>query len=331
MTSPAEKRHDPVPGGLGALGTGPPAGSTAVTSALRPVFEMEAIDHLQAVRTERIRAVLAPGNRSSCPSSPRAYALAHHLLEGAEAAARARDATSFRWYQAAARRGVAAIDVDTPIGATMVIAPRPDQMMRSHLSETAYHLIGPATTPARDRLRRLVADAFAQAGATGFTRLVTRHAAIICLLFHRPFEATLYSWSLTRLPGTIFTDFTDEAAILARDVIHEAAHHWLNDALAATGAAVPDDVRFYSPWRRTDRPAFGFLHACCAFPLTVIYAQAVRPRTSEPVRAFLDAYLRQQRPLLAGASDEFGKAVELVPDIDLRRRLVTIFEAARAP
>jgi HEXXH motif-containing protein len=86
--------------------------------------------------------------------------------------------------------------------------------------------------------------------------------------YHRKLDDILHSWSITRRPGTVFSDFTDESAVLGRELVHEAGHHWLNDALSATSSTIPAEVTFHSPWRGTMRPVFEFLHACWAFPLT---------------------------------------------------------------
>ncbi|MFI1742579.1 aKG-HExxH-type peptide beta-hydroxylase [Streptomyces sioyaensis] len=77
---------------------------------------------------------------------------------------------------------------------------------------------------------------------------------VVCLLEHRDLADTLFRWSITRLPGTVFTDYTNHPVVLARDLIHEAGHQWLNDALALAQAVLPDEVTFYSPWRATQRP-----------------------------------------------------------------------------
>ncbi len=196
------------------------------------------------------------------------------------------------------------------------------------MSETAYYVIGADTTAAPGPLRELAAQACAIGADAGFTDLLADHAVVICLLRRMGLEDTLHSWAITRLPGTVFCDHTGHAAVLGRDLVHEAGHNWLNDALAATGSEIGAGETFYSPWRRTDRPAFGFLHACWAFPLTMIYTSRILDRTRGPVRGFLSAYLRQQSELLASTEADHARALLLVSDEELRERLAAVYRDA---
>lgn len=116
--------------------------------------------------------------------------------------------------------------------------------------------------------------------------------------------------------------------MLARDLIHEAGHNWLNDALSATACEISDEVTFYSPWKKTNRPAFGFLHACLAFPLTMIYTARVLPQASGELHRFLAAYLDQQRGLLAATATDHARALALITAPDLRERLRSIHREA---
>ncbi|MFE7804823.1 HEXXH motif-containing putative peptide modification protein [Streptomyces sp. NPDC057430] len=260
-------------------------------------------DH-QRLRTSRIASVL--GNRLG--SSALDYAVAHHLLEGAEHAARARDADRLNWYRNATVRDLTHLSA----GPHIVLSPRPADLLRSEISETAYYLVCPDTSPTPPEAQSLVRAALASATEHGFGTLLTQHAPVICLLNRRRLDETLHSWALTRLPGTVFTDYTAHPEVLARDLIHEAAHNWLNDALAAHDVRLPADVTFFSPWRGTPRPLYGFLHACWAFSLTVLYAQRARHGTTGPVAPFLDTHLRQQARQFASVTDSMAEALSYV-------------------
>ncbi|MFD3352672.1 aKG-HExxH-type peptide beta-hydroxylase [Streptomyces fradiae] len=268
-------------------------------------------DH-QRLRTSRITSVLA--NRLG--SSALDYAVAHHLLEGAEHAARARDADRLAWYRCTTVRDL----TDLSAGTHIVLNPRATDLLRSEISETGYYLVGPETRPAPPEALGLVRAALASATEHGFGTLLTQHAPVICLLNRRRLDETLHSWALTRLPGTVFTDYTAHPEVLARDLIHEAAHNWLNDALAAHNATLPNDVTFFSPWRGSPRPVFGFLHACWAFSLTVLYVRRIRPKTTGAAGPFLDAYLRQQKDQFA-ATDSLPKALSYVSASALREHI----------
>ncbi|KQV20885.1 MULTISPECIES: hypothetical protein [unclassified Kitasatospora] len=54
-------------------------------------------------------------------------------------------------------------------------------------------------------------------------------------------------------------------------------------------------MAFYSPWNQSMQPAFSFLHACWAFPLTMLYSARALEHTEGDVKRFLAAYLDQQR------------------------------------
>ncbi|MFJ3901493.1 aKG-HExxH-type peptide beta-hydroxylase [Streptomyces sp. NPDC090025] len=269
-------------------------------------------DH-QRQRTSRIAAVL--GNRLG--SSALDYAVAHHLLEGAEHAARARDADRLAWY----RRTTVQDLTHLSAGPHIVLSPPPEDLLHSEISETAYYLVGPNTSPAPPEALGLVRAALLSATEHGFGTLLTQHAPVVCLLNRRRLEETLRSWALTRLPGTVFTDYTTHPEVLARDLIHEAAHNWLNDALAAHDVSLPADVTFLSPWRGTPRPVYGFLHACWAFSLTVLYVRRTRHSVTGSVVPFFDAHLRQQEDQFACALESLAEALSYVSADALRDRV----------
>ncbi|MEV1091483.1 aKG-HExxH-type peptide beta-hydroxylase [Streptomyces microflavus] len=284
-------------------------------SALFPeaLVTLDGISGHQHLRTSRIASVL--GNRLG--SSALDYAVAHHLLEGAERAASARDADRLAWYRNTTVRDLTHLSVDPHI----VLSPRPADMLRSEISETAYYLVDPDTNPAPPEALGLVRAAIASATEHGFGTLLTQHAPVICLLNRRQLDETLHSWALTRLPGTVFTDYTSHPEVLARDLIHEAAHNWLNDALAAHDVRLPTDGTFFSPWRGTDRPVFGFLHACWAFALTVLYVREARRSATGAVVPFLDTHLRHQAVQFAAATEQLEQALPHVTAHEIRERI----------
>ncbi|WP_411573594.1 aKG-HExxH-type peptide beta-hydroxylase [Streptomyces fradiae] len=284
-------------------------------SALSPeaLVALDGIADHQRQRTSRIASVL--GNRLG--ASALDYAVAHHLLEGAEHAARARDADRLAWYRRTTVRDLTHLSA----GPHIVLSPRPADLLRSEISETAYYLVGPDTSPAPPEAHGLVRAALASATEHGFGSLLTQHAPVVCLLNRRRLDETLHSWALTRLPGTVFTDYTAHPEVLARDLIHEAAHNWLNDALAAYTVSLPADVTFFSPWRGTPRPLYGFLHACWAFSLTVLYTRQARCGATGAVASFLDAHLRQQEGRFASVLDSLAEALSFVPTEAIRDRI----------
>lgn len=294
-------------------------------------LDLDAIAVHRRERTAAALTLLAPGSVLPLDDEdlPLTYALAHHRLEGAENAARRRDTTTLDWYRNTAAPALARLAHSTRLGPRIVIAPNEDEMIRGPHSDTPYYVLGPDTTSAAQPLAALADNAFGHIAVTGLDELVEAHAAVICLTGRRSPDQTLRSFAITRLPATVFTDHIGDAAVLGRDLVHEAAHNWLNDALAALHITIPDDETYFSPWRGTQRPAYGFLHACFAFPLTMIYAARARLRATGAGNAVLADHERQQRPRLDAAQDDFTRAVKLIPDPGLRERLDTVFQHAR--
>ena len=292
-------------------------------------FDFPPIRSLHRSRIAKIHSVTHP----TAPPLPTGdasldYCLAHHALEGAETAARSDDPDRFDWYSANPDVGATGKLTPTAVGPRVVISPDLTRLPRSPISETPYYVLSPDTDQAPLRLRSLAASAYSTAAGHGFADLLAAHAVVLCLLRAKQLGDTLDSWTITRLPGTVFLDHVGDPVVLARDLIHEAGHNWLNDALTATRCRIGDDEHYYSPWKQTARPAFGFLHACWAFPLTMIYTSRVLDRTSGNLHRFLAAYLDQQSTLLADTTDDHARALRLVSDDGLRARLRAVHHRA---
>ncbi|WP_435053436.1 hypothetical protein [Kitasatospora phosalacinea] len=161
----------------------------------------------------------------------------------------------------------------------------------------------------------------------GFGDLLDEHAPIICLLERREMRDTLFSWSITRLPGTVFTDHVDSPEVLARDLIHEAGHHWFTDAPNAASVSFSENPSLYSQWRNIILHAFGFLHACWAFSLTAITGPRWSTRLLLRRRAFC-ATMTDQGRLLRDALLALADAVTLITSGPLRNQLSKAVEAA---
>ncbi|MEU2026212.1 HEXXH motif-containing putative peptide modification protein [Streptomyces sp. NPDC016469] len=302
---------------------------------LAAVLNLDTIDTYRRQRTAAVMKVLRTDHASPPADDdeplPLRYALAHHRLEGAENAARRGDTTALNWYRNTAGPTLASLVRSTRLGSRIVIAPNKSEMIRGPHSDTPYYVLGPETTSAGEPLTSLTANALDHIATTGLNELVTKHAAVICLTGRRRPDQILQSFAITRLPATVFTDHTGDPAVLGRDLVHEAAHNWLNDALAALEVAIPDNLRYFSPWRGTERPAYGFLHACFAFPLTVIYATRILPGTSGAGHAILVDHIRQQQDRLSAVQDDFTRALRLVSNRRLREQLEAVFhDAVRA-
>ncbi|HEV2346999.1 MAG TPA: HEXXH motif-containing putative peptide modification protein [Actinocrinis sp.] len=298
-------------------------------------FATHDVDRWREARLDKLHQVLRKPstqstNAAGISGTALEFAIAHHLLEGAERAARAGKADTLAWYRSRSSHDFD--DLRTASEHPYHLAPAidPKQLDESGISDAPFYLLGPDSEPASHDLLHLVDSALSAADETGFGALVRHHAAIICLLRRRPLGTTMASWSITRLPGTVFTDHADEPLVLTRDLIHEAGHNWLNSVLSARGVEISDSPLFYSPWKQQSRSPFGFLHACWAFPLTMIFTATILESAIGRVATFLSAYLDQQRSLLAGTDREHSMAQELIYDPELRETLAAVHQAARS-
>jgi hypothetical protein len=302
--------------------------------ALNTIFARPDVAHWRQVRLSRVQRALQPTRAEASDMTggelPLDLAVSHHMLEGAEAAARKRDLDAFAWCTARTTADFDELSIRVADTRHLVLSPDLGRMARSEISQSPYYLLEPHSRPVEHDLRILAAQALQVAHDAGFGPLVADHAAIICLLCPRRLGATLASWTITRLPGTVFTDHVGDPVVLARDLIHEAGHNWLNVILAAREVTIPDSPELFSPWKNQPRPPFGFLHACWAFPLTMLFTARALDSSSGPVTAFLTAYLGQQRALLAQTADAHPTALELIGDLELRDALAAIYQAARS-
>ena len=91
------------------------------------IFRFPPTLRLHDTRTRRIRAILRPDQAPSDPDvvfTAWDHCLAHHALEGAEAAARAADAATFNWYCAHPDANAPAHSVPTDAGPRVIREPR---------------------------------------------------------------------------------------------------------------------------------------------------------------------------------------------------------------
>jgi len=294
------------------------------------------VSRWRADQLTRIHRVLGPGTTDTVAAAiaPQSlalkFALDHHRLQGAEDAARARDTTAYTWYRNNDSARFADLRLPEPWQGHVLPYIDPAKLENSAIADAPYYLLGPEFRRASHDLEHLTATALSTAAAHGFGPLIDQQAAIICLLRTRQIGQTMASWSITRLPGTVYTDHANDPHILGRDLVHEAAHNWLNSVLTIRQITLDDQITFYSPWKEVQRPVFGYLHACWAFPLTMIYAAAVLRCLDGPVASFLSTYLDKQTALLAQTETDHKLALATVNDPALQNILRSIYLEARA-
>jgi HEXXH motif-containing protein len=77
----------------------------------------------------------------------------------------------------------------------------------------------------------------------------------------KPVKLTAYS---NLFQGIVYTDWSENPLYYAESIFHEAAHSPFNYHFQQYQFEV-DGTEYWSPWRRTNRPAFGILHGAWAF------------------------------------------------------------------
>lgn len=106
---------------------------------------------------------------------------------------------------------------------------------------------------------------------TGLGEWLRHELAVVVLLGRVANESATRAFSVATLPGTVFLEWTPLAARAGELLLHECGHSWLNEALSLYGEELDGPARWYSPWKRCQRSAFGIVHAVVSFSLLVDY------------------------------------------------------------
>lgn len=312
--------------------------STATPSIRRPARVAEA-QREAVLSTFDVFGKTADFDLSDETVTGMSYSVCQHLIEGATNAARLRDRESFAWFHdegfdAAHLR----FGIRTTVGHRLAMAPRfdgsdhyltvdPEHLKRRHsLAEPPCPLLWRDTRVVDHVQTAALQVAFENAVAAGFTDLVTMGANIVSLNPDR--ISGLQNWTVVSLPGTVFLTDDSDSIMLGRELVHESGHNWLNDAFELLGCMPDLDAFFFSPWKNCMRPAFGFLHACWSFPLTVIYSVNILDRCDTELRHTLTEYVELQRRALRYVRDDFEIALKLVDDEEITDTLKSVFDAA---
>ncbi len=120
-------------------------------------------------------------------------------------------------------------------------------------------------------------------------------------------EPGLVSYSLLHRPGVTFINLRGKTLVdLADDLLHETAHHRLHAVEDATPLFPlrprDDDMLYWSPWRRAQRPVRGIYHAAYTFSFRAELFRRILERLLGPERrvgplrasAALTSKLRQE-------------------------------------
>ncbi|MFF0087090.1 HEXXH motif-containing putative peptide modification protein [Streptomyces canus] len=163
-----------------------------------------------------------------------------------------------------------------------------------------------------------VAKAVSILALLGYGTVIDEGAAIVVLLKKRQLGQETSSWATAAFPATVYLDWYDHPEFLAKDLLHEASHAWLNDALEARQINLPEEALFYSPWKKRDRPAYGMIHSVFAFSRVTNCLTRLRDHTTDPaVRTYCDIRVHEERLRLAEARSAALAALSVLPDAQL--------------
>lgn len=214
------------------------------------------------------------------PDLPEAarYAFAAHRLASAVEAAEAGNREAFDYYRGpASSEDLAREALQTASSCMVVRSWDGTGKNRGRYGDMPALPIGLLPAAAPPPLLELARDAVGVCQTTGFGELLMHACAVLVLLKRRGFDEVSSSWTTSALPCTVFCDHHGDAGLLAVDMVHETTHNLLNEILDARDIRLSEETRYFSPWKKTDRPAFGFLHSIVAFSAVVTALRRVVP------------------------------------------------------
>lgn len=189
-------------------------------------------------------------------------------------------------------------------------------------------LLSPGCRAVPAHVEALLAQADVGISASEFAERAGQHAPLVLTLRAITLRDVARSWANTRLYGSVYLDVLDDPNLVARDIVHEATHCWLNDLLVASRVRLDTMTdRYWSPWKQIRRPEFGFVHSIASFSAVVVFldsvASALPQHSSERRRLHILADAERSR-LLSCRSDVL--ALHLPPN--LKVLLVPTYERA---
>lgn len=254
------------------------------------------------------------------------HALLHHVLERCSTAARSGDAAEARaalelW---AAREELPRLPHGTAVPAAEMLAATAERAVTHHHAGlddpahcvTAESVLGTAHADRGDFCASLTAGRDL-AQRAGFAALLTAACGAVVRTGAQTPGRLPRSYTLAFLPGTVFMEQPRSAETAGEILVHEASHSWLNECLAAEGAALPAQPRVHSPWRGTPRPPHGILHAVFAFSNVVLYLASLEqePAGSDAGRR---ERLAAERRILTTHRHDIDTVLGLVPSPAVR-------------
>ncbi|MEV0232225.1 HEXXH motif-containing putative peptide modification protein [Nonomuraea sp. NPDC050786] len=161
----------------------------------------------------------------------------------------------------------------------------------------------------------------------GMLEWVNASCGVVVWTTRSPLRGTSISYTLRSLEGTIVTDWPDDPVRLAENLLHEATHTWLNEAVRVLGESLqgPD---LFSPWKQRMRPALGIAHSGAAFTNVAHFLHRVLESGagSHDARIYARRRLSYELDQLELASSAIREAYALIRDSDLAGLLTDHFD-----
>lgn len=136
--------------------------------------------------------------------------------------------------------------------------------------------------------------------------------------------APVATWATGRLPYAVHLHLMPRAELIARDLIHEATHTHLNDWLGSRDVRLDSSTpRFWSPWKDSERPLFGFVHSIVAFSVVTTFLNGVMANRHADW-AWLRPFHKAEQERLRGCEASVKLALSELPQ-DLAVRVSDVY------
>lgn len=250
-----------------------------------------------------------------CEDELLAWALANHLLRIAIDAARPGGSGPERLLPWLSGADHALASVGSPV----VVDAANSHIVEVGADARAYS-VDPAALlrGASPQGTKVTAEAFSAIDRVGYGDVLDQALAVVVLLDRKDLGTEVSSWTTTALPSTIYLDWYPTGELLGKDLLHEATHAWLNDAIDARQVEFPPEELYYSPWKERHRPAYGMLHSVIAFSRVTNYLARLHGVTEDAaVREYCRIRVDQESARLRSVRDSTYATFSVTPDPEI--------------
>ncbi|KUF18655.1 aKG-HExxH-type peptide beta-hydroxylase [Streptomyces silvensis] len=164
---------------------------------------------------------------------------------------------------------------------------------------------------------------------TGTLRCFSDSVGVVAVLGTAEPGAPTATWATGGLPYVVHLHLLPRPELIARDLMHEATHTHLNDWLASRDIRLdPVTPVYWSPWKDSKRPLFGFTHSIMAFSMVTAFLATVMAH-SETDQSWLRVFHDAERDRLRSCTESVTSALSMLPD-ELRSSLSDVYTLATA-